>query len=291
MAQNDKKNNGKIDTTGHEWDGIQELNNPLPKWWVWVFYICIIWSVGYWVVYPTWPTISSFTKGTFGWASRDAVATDLENLKTFRGEMGKALSTHTVAEIASDQKMLSHALAQGKAAFGDNCAPCHGAGGGGNVGFPNLNDDDWIWGGKLEDIELTLKHGIRHEADANTRQGAMLAFGRDGILQKQDIYQVANYVRSLSGLKTEKDADLTVGAKIYAENCASCHGDKGLGQQEMGAPNLADAIWLYGSDLKTVTETIYNGRAGVMPAWQTRLDDATIKSLAIYVHNLGGGKK
>jgi cytochrome c oxidase cbb3-type subunit III len=277
-------------TTGHEWDGIRELNTPLPRWWLWTFYACIVWSVGYWIVYPAWPMVSGFTRGMLGYSSRGDLSEDLGAFKARRNLQAKGLETAGLAEIKSDPKLLPIALAQGRAAFGDNCAPCHGAGGAGAKGYPNLADDDWLWGGKLEDIHTTITHGIRAANDQATRLSLMPAFGHDGLLKPQEIQSVANHVRFIAGLEPERDADLKGGGKIFAENCAVCHGAEGKGNPELGAPNLTDAIWFYGSDIGAITATVTNARNSVMPSWTGRLDPVTIKSLALYVHSLGGGQ-
>src|SRR5215470_2402656 len=276
-------------TTGHQWDGIKELNTPLPRWWVITFYLTIIWSVGYWVAYPAWPLISSNTKGILNYSSRAAVGDELANLEKIRGEKMVALGAASLADIEKDPALLALARARGKTVFGDNCAPCHGSGAAGAKGFPNLNDDDWLWGGSLDQIMQTIQYGAR-SGHPKAHESQMLAFGRDGMLKQDQIVTVANYVRSLSGLPTAPGYDAAAGAKIFAENCASCHGENGKGNQELGAPNLTDKIWLYGSDEATLVETITNGRAGVMPAWAGRLDPTTIKALTVYVHSLGGGK-
>jgi len=278
-------------TTGHVWDGIRELNTPLPRWWIWVFYATIVWSIGYWVVYPAWPLISTYTGGTFNWRSRDAVEADLAALQVKRGANMAKLAAATPAQILADPEMLAFARAVGKPAFGDNCAPCHGSGGAGSPGYANLNDDDWLWGGKLEDIQQTITHGIRWASDNDTRPGNMPAFGRDGILKADEISSVADYTRTLSGLAPEAGADLAKGKKIFADNCAACHGDDGKGKRELGAPNLTDKIWLFASDKKTIVEGITNGRGNAMPAWGGRLDATTIKALTVYVHTFGGGEK
>lgn len=278
------------ETTGHVWDGIRELNTPLPRWWLWLFYVTIVWSIGYWIVYPAWPLVTSYTNGVFNWNSRQAIIDDLAALKAQRAAMVDRIQSSTLEEILSDQQMLSFARAQGRAAFADNCAPCHGAGGGGAKGYPNLVDDDWLWGGQLEDIAFTIRHGIR-STDDKTRSGTMPAFGRDKILERPDILAAADYVRSLSNLAVAKTADLARGKKVFAENCAACHGETGKGNRELGAPDLTDPIWLFGSDRDTIVEGITNGRGSVMPTWRTRLDDTTIKSLTVYVHSLGGGQK
>ena len=278
-------------TTGHVWDGIRELNTPLPRWWLWLFYATIVWSVGYWIVYPSWPLVSSFTTGTFNWSSREAVVADLDAIKAQRGPMVGRLAAASLQEIANDPQLLDFARAQGRIAFVENCAPCHGAGGGGARSYPNLNDDEWIWGGKLEDIAQTIRHGVR-SSDTSARTGAtMPAFGRDGILKRPDIEAAADYVRSLAGLPVDAKADPAAGKKVFADTCAVCHGEDGKGKRELGAPNLTDPIWLYGSDKAAIVEGIWNGRGGMMPAWAGRLDDVTIKSLAVYVHSFGGGEK
>ncbi len=279
-----------VSTTGHAWDGIKELNTPLPRWWLWLFYITIIWSIGYWVVYPAWPLVSGYTRGVFDYSSRASVAQELAALDQRRGAQAKQLETASLEEIRTNPELSRIALARGKAAFGDNCAGCHGLGGGGAKGFPNLVDDDWIWGGKLEDVQKTILHGIRWTANDETRLGVMAAFGRDGILKKDEVRAVANYTRTLSGLAPEQGAEIAKGKELFAANCAACHGDAGKGNQEVGAPNLTDPIWLYGSDIETVVETIQNGRGGVMPAWTGRLDPVTVKALTVYVHGLGGGQ-
>jgi len=277
-------------TTGHEWDGLRELNIPLPRWWLWLFYITIVWSIGYWIVYPTWPLLTNSTQGVFGYHTRSAVVEDLEALKQQRGAMVEKLAAASLSSIVADPQLLDFARAQGRVAFADNCAPCHGAGGGGAKGYPNLNDDDWLWGGKLTDIEQTIRHGAR-AGDDKGRSGTMPAFGRDNILKPNEISAVADYARSLSGLPVEPGTDLALGKKVFADNCALCHGPQGKGNREMGAPNLTDKIWLYGSDMKTIVDGVWNGRGGVMPAWAGRLDDTTIKALTIYVYSLGGGEK
>jgi cytochrome c oxidase cbb3-type subunit 3 len=286
----DKKADATPGTTGHEWDGIQELNTPLPRWWLWLFYLTIVWAIGYWIVYPAWPLVSSYSNGVLNWHARSAVATDLADLQNGHGPMMTQLASASLQQIESTPALLDFARALGRRAFGDNCAPCHGAGGGGARGYPNLVDNDWLWGGNLEQIAQTIRHGAR-SGDSDGHQGSMPAFGRDGILQSGQISAVADYVRSLSGLSTEPGADLKAGEKLFADNCAVCHGPDGKGNRDLGAPNLTDRIWLYAPDKKTITEGIWNGRGSVMPAWGGKLDDVTIKALAVYVHTFGGGEQ
>src|SRR5262249_34356562 len=228
-------------------------------------------------VYPSWPLISSYTNGTFNWHSREALVSDLAELKTQRGPLFERLAAATVQEIAADPQLVDFARAVGKTAFAENCAPCHGAGGQGGKGYAHLADDDWLWGGSLAQIEHTIRHGVR-SADTNTRRSIMPAFGRDGMLQRPDVHAVAYYVRSLSGLPVAPGTDVARGKAVYAQNCAGCHGPEGRGNRDLGAPNLTDAIWLYGSDEATIVDGIWNGRGAVMPAWDGRLDDVTIKA-------------
>ncbi len=277
-------------TTGHAWDGIRELDTPLPRWWLWLFYATIVWSIGYWVVYPSWPLIASYTRGAFNWHSRDQVAADLAALKAERAPMMDKLAAARLEQIVADPQLLDFARAQGGVAFRDNCAPCHGAGGAGGRGYPNLDDDDWLFGGKLEDIAQTIRHGS-HAGDEQGHTVAMPAFGRDGTLKRAEIDAVADYVRSLSGLAVATPANLAAGKKIFADICSTCHGPDGKGKRDVGAPNLTDEIWLYGPDKATIVEGLWNGRGGVMPAWAGRLDDTTIKALAVYVYTLGGGER
>jgi cytochrome c oxidase cbb3-type subunit III len=277
-------------TTGHVWDGIRELNTPLPRWWLWTLYLTIVWAIGYWIVYPAWPTLTGHTAGLFGYSSRAELGVELKALETARDRQAAQLRNASLEDIRKSPEMLRIALARGKAAFGDNCAGCHGAGGQGGVGYPNLTDDEWIWGGSLSEIETTLNHGARWSQDNRTRAGDMMAFGKTGMLKKPEIEQVVEYVRSIAKLDVERGAELAKGEETFKTNCAACHGDDGKGKKEVGAPDLTDAIWLYGSSRKVMTETVQNGRAGIMPAWGGRLDPVTIKALTVYVHSLGGGQ-
>lgn len=275
------------DTTGHEWDGMKELNTPLPRWWLITFYITVIWSIGYMVLYPAIPMVNDFTRGMLGYSSRGELAKEISKAKDAQSTLAGKIKTASLEEIKNDQQLLSFAKAGGKAAFKVNCIQCHGSGAEGSKGNPNLNDDDWIWGGTLETIQQTIMHGIRFDEDDDTRTSDMPAFGRDGILDATQIDAVAGYVRSLSSGESTNDE---TGEKLFAANCAACHGEKGEGNRELGAPALNDQIWLYGGDIETIKTSIHNSRHGVMPAWAHRLDEVTIKQLAIYVHALGGGE-
>ena len=277
-------------TTGHEWDGIQELNTPLPKWWLYLLYATIVWSIGYFVVYPSWPGVTpdgGYMRGIWNWSARGAVTEELQDLQKMRAGSMDAITKASLADIEKDPKLLGFARALGKAAFGDNCAPCHGAGGGGAKGYPNLVDDDWLWGGSADAIHQTITYGIR-SGDPKAREGSMPAFGKDGTLKKEEISAVSDHVRNIAGLDKNPSP---AGAKLFADNCAACHGDAGKGNLDLGAPNLTDGIWLYGSDKASIVEGLTNGRGSVMPAWTGRLDPTTIKALTVFVHTLGGGGK
>jgi cytochrome c oxidase cbb3-type subunit III len=277
------------ETTGHEWDDIRELNSPLPRWWLYCLYATIVWAVGYCIAYPAVPLVSDYTRGVLGYSQREAVMEEVAAARTARGELGEVIANASLDEIRTSPDLLKLALANGKAAFGDNCASCHGTGATGRIGYPNLQDDEWLWGGSLEAIHQTIRVGAR-SAHSESRTSEMLAFGRDGILKRQEIEAVANYVLSLSGKAFDLKPGLVDGQAAFAQNCAACHGDNAKGNVEMGAPDLTDSVWLYGSSPQQVVASISNGRKGVMPAWEGRLDPVTRKSLAVYIHSLGGGR-
>jgi cytochrome c oxidase cbb3-type subunit 3 len=276
------------ETTGHEWDGIKELDTPLPRWWLGIFYGTIVWAIGYWIVMPAWPTIHGYTHGMLDHSQRDAVTASVQALKDARRTKEKELSKATLQQIQSDPDLQQFAMAEGKAAFGDNCAPCHGSGGQGAHGYPNLNDDAWLWGGKLSDIQHTITVGVR-STDPNTRQSQMPAFGRDAILKPGEVDDLTEYVVHLSGRPADAAATKRA-AQLFADNCAACHGASGKGSREFGAPNLTDNDWLYGDTREAIHDQIWNGHGGVMPTWTGRLSPETIKALALYVHSLGGGE-
>lgn len=289
MSKKDIDDVTGVETTGHEWDGIKELNNPLPRWWLWTFYLCVIWAIGYMIAYPAIPLIKGSTPGLLGQTARGDVAIDIAQAHKAQKVFRDQIAAKSLEEIRKDEKLLQFARAGGKAAFAVNCIQCHGSGAQGGPGYPNLNDDDWIWGGDLKTIYTSIKHGIRFGPDDDTRVSDMPAFGADEILEKQQIVQVAAFVGQLA--KQEVNAeDAKKGAAIYEENCASCHGEKGKGGRESGAPNLADAITFYGDTQKDYIRQITKPKHGEMPAWTQRLDDNTIKQLTLYVHGLGGGE-
>ena len=278
------------ETVGHEWDGIEELDTPMPRWWLWTLYATIVWAIGYVILYPAIPMLNSASEGLLGWSSRgeyeSAVAEREKELEPIRA----ALVSQDINEMSNNPQLLQQAIEGGRSAFKVHCVQCHGSGAAGSIGCPNLNDDDWLWGGDLETIEYTLIHGIRNPDHDETRFSQMPAFGRDGILQSNQIQDLVSYVRLLSGREQQSSASKR-GAALFEANCAVCHGADGTGDRVQGAPNLADAISLYGLDRASLTDTITNARYGVMPRWGQRLDPATIRMLAAYVHSLGGGEK
>ena len=276
------------ETTGHEWDGIREYNNPLPRWWLWVFYATIVWGIWYTIAYPAWPGIKGATEGYLGWSSRAQLAQELAEAEASHAAINQKLASVELTEIGADPELANYATSAGGAVFRTWCAQCHGSGAQGGKGYPNLLDDDWLWGGTIEDIYITLKHGIRSPDDEDTRFSEMPAFGE--MLDEEQIDQVVNHVLKISGQAPRDPAAAEAGAEVFADNCAACHGDDGTGDRSVGAPNLTDAVWLYGGDYDTIRETVTNGRRGVMPSWNTRLSEAEIRSVATYVHQLGGGE-
>lgn len=293
MSNDNNHEEGRIDeisgvkTTGHEWDGIEELNNPAPRWWVIIFILCTLFAIGYWIFYPSWPIPGGHMKGVGNWSQYSKLADEQQEIIDTRQKYQVKFKDASLEDIISDEELYSFAVAGGESSFGDNCAGCHGQGAAGFKGYPNLNDDDWLWGGNINDIYYTIKYGIRNQHE-KSRMNQMPAFGKDGILQHSEILDLTNYAQNLSQPGTQEDPEFAASHKIFMDNCASCHGNQGEGNQELGAPALNDQIWLYGGDSKDIIETITHSRAGAMPNWDERLDDSTIKQLAIYVYSLGG---
>jgi cytochrome c oxidase cbb3-type subunit 3 len=277
-----------VETTGHEWDGVKELNKPLPRWWLLTFYATIVWAIGYWIIYPAWPTFTGYTKGVQGYSQRVTVADELKVAQAAQGQFREQLDKTPLDQIRNSPDLLRFAMAGGAAAFQTNCGPCHGRGAQGFTGYPNLNDDDWLWGGTIFDLHKTISNGVRSD-HKETRSSQMPRYGLDKLMDDAQINHAAEFVLSLTGKSSDPMA-VARGQKVFAEQCASCHGPEGKGQQEQGAPNLTDEIWLYGGTKPAIVETIRTGRGGMMPAWAGRLDPVTIKALTVYVHSLGGGK-
>jgi cytochrome c oxidase cbb3-type subunit 3 len=282
-----KKAENKVKTTGHSWDGIEEYTNPDPFWLRIVFYITLFFALGYWLLYPSWPAPNS--KGILNWSSDKELKDSQAEIDKRRSEYQAEFDKASFEDIFKNEKLMKFAIAGGKSAFENNCAACHGVGGGGNKGYPNLTAGSWLWGGKIDDIYTTLKYGIRSSHD-ETRESQMAAFGTDKILTHQQIDILTRYVIALSSDK-KNPSDLEKGNKLFKDNCASCHGSDGGGGREFGAPNLKDKIHLYHeNDYETVFDIINNGRGGLMPYWEGKLSDSTIRQISIYVHQLGGGE-
>jgi len=287
MSKKIKKSDEDYPTTGHEWDGIREYDKPMPRWWLNTFYLCIIFSVGYMIAYPAIPLLKGATPGLLKFSSRGEVQQHIDAVNAQNAEIEAKLLATPLEEISADADLARFATAGGGAVFLTYCAQCHGAGAQGAKGYPNLQDDVWLWGGDLDAIATTVRHGIRNDTDEDTRYSEMPKFGE--ILESDEIAQVAEYVLQVSGQDHEGSL-AAPGKAIFEENCSACHGETASGDREQGAPNLADALWLYGGDRDTITQTITNSRFGVMPAWQTRITDAQIKQVTFYVHQLGGGE-
>ena len=291
-SDNDNKERDElsgVETTGHEWDGLKELNNPAPRWWLWIFFITCIWAFGYWVVYPAWPTLSGAgerggTVGSKQWTQYKELKQSQAEIVARRADYLERFHHASYEEIMANPELYAFAIAGGKAAFKDNCATCHGSGGAGAPGYPNLNDDDWIWGGTPDDIYQTLKFGIRAKHD-ETRDSLMPAFA--GMLDDKEIEEITEYVLALrNGVDVAHP-----GYTAYQTNCASCHSSDGAGIRDLGTPNLADAIWLKSDGNKSaIVSQIKTPKHGMMPNWNERLDEDTLRQLTIYVHSLGGGE-
>jgi cytochrome c oxidase cbb3-type subunit 3 len=290
MSSNTEKDIDDVtgtDTTGHTWDGIKELNNPLPRWWLYCFYLTIIWGIGYMIAYPAWPLISGATPGMLGYSTRGEVAQEIARFEDANAENSAQLASADLTTLAANEELNRFATSAGGAVFRNNCSQCHGSGAAGALGYPNLLDDDWLWGGDFENIAYTVRHGIRNEEDWDARYSEMTAF--DEIFSNDEVDATVQYVRQISGQEHD-GAMAEAGGELFLNNCASCHGDNGMGNRDLGAPNLTDAIWLYGGDVAALEETVRYARFGVMPPWGERLTEAEIKAVTAYVHQLGGGE-
>ncbi|WP_166416814.1 cytochrome-c oxidase, cbb3-type subunit III [Cochlodiniinecator piscidefendens] len=275
------------ETTGHSWDGIEEFNNPLPRWWLYTLYACIVWGIGYMIAYPAWPLINGATPGLLGYSTRAEVQTEIEAFDARNAEIEATLVATPLDAVPEDENLNRFAINAGGSVFRTWCAQCHGSGAAGATGYPNLLDNDWLWGGSIDEIYATVNHGIRNEEDLDARFSQMPAFG--DFLEDTEVDQIVNHVMAISG--QESDPVLAAaGSDLFLDNCASCHADDGTGDRFQGAPNLTDAIWLYGGNAEALRETVTNARFGVMPSWGGRLSEADVRAVSIYVHQLGGGE-
>lgn len=276
-----------IETTGHTWDGIEELNNPLPRWWLWTFYVTIFWAVVYTIAYPAWPMISGATSGFLGYSTRAEVAANIQAHEAKNEALVAQLNAADLATLQPSDDLHRYAVSRGGAVFRAQCSQCHGSGAAGAVGYPNLLDNDWLWGGDMESIRYTVNHGIRNDQDEDARYSEMPVFGE--MLEDEEIASVVEHVISLSGSDYDQ-ALAEQGAEVFADNCSACHGDEGMGDREQGAPNLSDAIWLYGGSREAITYSVRNARFGVMPPWGQRLSEEDVRAVSVYVHSRGGGE-
>lgn len=290
MSNKDDEFEG-VPTTGHEWDGIREYDKPMPRWWLWTFYATIVWALIYTIFFPAWPLVGAATSGLLGFSTRGEVAQEITRVEEANAGIEQQLASADLGAVAANPELNQYAVNAGGAIFRTWCAQCHGSGAAGAVGYPNLLDDDWLWGGSIEDIHFTVAHGIRNEESADARYSQMPAFGE--ILSNEEIDQVVNYVMSLSGEPRDAQA-AAAGQQIFLDNCSACHMEDGTGDRTQGAPNLTDAVWLYGGDYDTISQTVHNSRFGVMPAWLQseggRLTEAQVRAVSVYVHQLGGGE-
>ncbi|HHS94236.1 MAG TPA: cytochrome-c oxidase, cbb3-type subunit III [Rhodobacterales bacterium] len=290
MAKSQAKHgvkNKEVETTGHEWDGIKEFNNPMPRWWVWTFYATIVWGIAYSLAYPSWPGVRAAFPGFLGWSTRADVAADIQKFTDMNADLNAKLASADLTTIKDDAALHNYASQYGRATFATFCSQCHGSGAAGAKGYPNLLDNDWLWGGDIETIQTTVTHGIRSTADDDTRLGDMPAW--TDVLEEDEMANVIEFVVGLAGGEHDA-AKAEEGAVVFEDNCSSCHAEGGVGDRDLGAPNLTDAIWLYGGDRATITETIANGRAGEMPSWNATLSPSQIAAVTTYVHELGGGE-
>ncbi|ODT89858.1 cytochrome-c oxidase, cbb3-type subunit III [Phenylobacterium sp. SCN 70-31] len=289
MSERERDDHSGTETTGHEWDGIKELDTPLPRWWLWVWYGSMVWAAVYWVLMPAWPGITGYTKGLLGHSDRAQVARELDGLADLRRAGEGRLKTASLQQIEADPELQAYAMQVGQSVFGDNCATCHGAGGAGAKGYPSLRDDVWLWGGKLDAIAHTIRVGVRSGHAGALGEAVMPAFGRDQMLTGAQVADLTEYVMALSGRRADAAA-VARARQTYADQCAACHGAGGGGDAARGVPDLTDAEWLYGSTRTDIHDQIWNGRNGVMPSWEVRFSPETIKALAVYVHANAGGE-
>ncbi|MHB1213668.1 MAG: cytochrome-c oxidase, cbb3-type subunit III [Thiobacillus sp.] len=296
-----------VQTTGHAWDGdLQEYNNPLPVWWVYTFYATVVFALVYWTIYPSWPFGKGWIGGvsdityvnsegetkTHSWNTRALLMADMNQAAIAQKPYFDKVAAMSYEQVAKDPDMSGFILSAGKSLFAENCAACHQAGGQGVIGFfPNLTDDDWLYGGSYGTIHQTLVGG---------RRGYMPTFSE--VLAGEQIDQLANYVASLSGIGHDAAQAAAGDVLFHSETaaCYYCHGADAKGRKEIGAPNLTDNIWLWanvpaadaaGGKVAAIRGVIAGGlNKGVMPSWSGRLSPEQIKVLTVYVHELGGGQ-
>lgn len=268
------------ETTGHEWNGITELNTRVPRI-IWVFIaVTHIWALIVWFLLPAWPLVNTYTKGLLGNTQKAAVDQAIIAGNVQRADWTALVDALPATAILGEPLLMKRVNGAGHQLFGDNCAGCHGSNAAGGPGFPGLVDDAWLWGGSEAAIMETLRVGI-NSPHPDTRVSQMPAFGKDQLLTKAQITALVLYVQSLSS--AAGPAAESAGAALFAENCASCHAADGKGNIELGAPNLTDSFWIYGGDRAAIQTALWNGRHGWMPNWDERLTPTQRKILTVYV--------
>jgi len=271
LVSNNKREAGPVELHGHVWDeNLAEYNNPLPRWWLYLFWITLVFAAVYLVMYPGFGN----SKGVLGWSAVGQYETEMRNAEARYAPIFAKYQGMDIAAVAADPE----ATGAGKRLFVTYCAQCHGADARGAKGFPNLSDTAWNWGGEPDTIKTTITGG---------RMGMMPPFGP--ALGGEGVKDVANYVRSLSGLAHDS-LRAQRGAELFQQNCVACHGPEAKGTAAMGAPNLTDGDWLYGSSEATITETVSNGRTNRMPGFGEFLGEAKVHLLASYVYGLSNNK-
>ena len=292
MAEIERDDVTGRETTGHEWNGIKELDTPIPRGVLMFLIVTHIWAIAWWFFVPAWPLGQTYTKGLLGVDQQTTVEARLVEGQQQRSAWTTRLEAEPYEAILADEALMKTVRDTGRQLFGDNCAVCHGRDGRGRANYPDLTDDDWLWGGGPELIEQTMRVGI-NTAHPDTRIGQMPAFGRDQMLDREQVRNAAAYVYSLTNpdYSTPENLDrIDAGHEVFVSTCAACHGDNGQGNVDVGAPNLTDARWIYGGDLDTIIASVHGGRQGHMPTWDERLTTAEIRTLAVYVHDLGAAR-
>ncbi|MBP2445347.1 cytochrome-c oxidase, cbb3-type subunit III [Rhizobium leguminosarum] len=275
-------------TTGHIWNGIKELDTPIPRGVLLFLIVTHLFALLWWILLPAWPLGTTYTKGLIGGSQKQTVERKIVEAAASRVSWTEKIEKGSFDEIRADAQLMSKVNASGHQLFGDNCAACHGRDGKGGQNYPDLTDNDWIWGGEPDRIVETLTVGV-NSRHSNSRVSQMPAFGADEMLDRKQVTDVAAYVYSLSNSASseERVGDIEAGREVFKTTCASCHGDNAKGKSDLGAPNLTDASWVYGGTLSRIVETVHGGRQGHMPTWDERLTPAEIKILALYVSGMG----
>lgn len=279
-------------TTGHIWNGIRELDTPIPRGILLFLIVTHVFAALWWLLEPAFPLGSTFTKGLIGSDQKQVVEQKIAASANARASWIDRIETLSYAEIRADEALMAKVKSSGHQLFGDNCAACHGRDGRGGLNYPDLTDDDWLWGGSPEKIEETMTIGV-NSRHTSSRVSQMPSFGADEMLDRKQVADVSAYVYSLSHAEystAQNVGQIDAGREVFLTTCAACHGENAKGNQDVGAPNLTDDRWIYGGTMERIIQTIHGGRQGHMPTWDERLTHAKIKILALYVNSLGTEK-